>query len=85
MTTHGHSCFGYLYLITEKSQAFEMFTNFQTEVERQLEKKIKIVRNSATDGLAEKRNRTLKDMVLSKISKTDLPTFLERGDQNNKL
>ncbi|VVA38256.1 PREDICTED: retrotransposon, partial [Prunus dulcis] len=37
-----HSRFGYLYLIAERSQAFEMFKIFQTEVERQLEKKIKI-------------------------------------------
>ncbi|CAL9024490.1 unnamed protein product, partial [Prunus brigantina] len=36
-----HSRFGYLYLIAEKSQAFEMFKIFQNEVERQLEKKIK--------------------------------------------
>ncbi|KAI5335606.1 hypothetical protein L3X38_025739 [Prunus dulcis] len=40
-----HSRFGYLYLIEEKSQAFEMFKIFQTEVERQLEKKIKIARS----------------------------------------
>ncbi|CAL8167736.1 unnamed protein product [Prunus armeniaca] len=40
-----HYRFGYLYLIPEKSQAFEMFKIFQTEVERQLQKKIKIVRS----------------------------------------
>ncbi|KAI5317005.1 hypothetical protein L3X38_036712 [Prunus dulcis] len=40
-----HSRFGYLYLIAEKSQAFEMFKISQTEIERQLEEKIKIVRS----------------------------------------
>ncbi|BFG20843.1 hypothetical protein CerSpe_071170 [Prunus speciosa] len=109
-----HSHFGYLYLIVEKSQAFEMFKIFQTEVERQLEKKIKIVRldrggeyygrfdeggqragpfarylqdngivaqyttprTPQQNGVAERRNRTLKDMVRSMISKIDLPKSL---------
>ncbi|CAL2229289.1 unnamed protein product [Prunus armeniaca] len=37
------------------------------------------------NGVVERRNRTLKDMVLSKISKTDFPTLFENSDQNNKL
>ncbi|CAL9024586.1 unnamed protein product [Prunus brigantina] len=79
MAAHDHSRFDYMYLIAEKSQAFEMFKISQTEIERQLEKKIKI------NGVAKRRNRTLKDMVRSKISKTVLPTLFERSDQNNKL
>ncbi|CAL2237495.1 unnamed protein product [Prunus armeniaca] len=60
-----HSRFGYL---------FEMFKKFQTEVERQLEKNIKIVRsdkevpnarNSATEWCDwEKKSETLKDMFI---------------------
>ena len=100
-----------------------MFKISQTEIERQLEEKIKIVRSDRygeyygrfdeggrragpfarylqdngivfqytapgtpqQNGVAKRRNLTLKDMVRSKISKTVLPTLFERTDQNNKL
>ena len=39
------SCYGYIYLMHEKSQAIDIFEMFITEVERQLDKKIKIVRS----------------------------------------
>ena len=38
------SRYGYVYLIKEKTDALEMFKVFQTEVEKQLGKVIKIVR-----------------------------------------
>ena len=37
------SRYGYVYLMHEKSQAIDIFEMFITEVERQLDKKIKIV------------------------------------------
>ncbi|EOY26152.1 Uncharacterized protein TCM_027567 [Theobroma cacao] len=40
------SCFGYLYLIDEKSDAYEKFKIFKIEVEKQLKKAIKIVRSN---------------------------------------
>ena len=39
------SRYGYVYLMHEKSQAIDIFEMFITEVERQLDKKIKIVRS----------------------------------------
>ena len=39
------SRYGYVYLMHEKSQAIDIFKMFLTEVERQLDKKIKIVRS----------------------------------------
>ncbi|RVX08106.1 Retrovirus-related Pol polyprotein from transposon TNT 1-94 [Vitis vinifera] len=62
-----YSRYGYLYLIHEKSQSLDVFKNFKAEVENQLSKKIKAVRSdhggtSSQNGVAERRNRTLKDM-----------------------
>ncbi|GAV90866.1 LOW QUALITY PROTEIN: rve domain-containing protein/SWIM domain-containing protein, partial [Cephalotus follicularis] len=48
-----YSRYGYLFLIKEKSQALEKFKIFQTEVEKQLGKVIKVVR-SDRGGLMEK-------------------------------
>lgn len=104
----------YLYLISEKSQAIYSFKNFKLEVEKQKDKKIKIVRSdrggeyygrytengqapgpfdkflqeegivhqytmSGTpqqNGVSERRNRTLMDMVRSMISNSKLPLSL---------
>ena len=41
-----YSCFMYLYLLYNKSEALHAFQTFRKEVERQLEKKIKIVRSN---------------------------------------
>ncbi|KAL6318326.1 hypothetical protein AAG906_039418 [Vitis piasezkii] len=43
------SRYGYVYLMHEKSQAIDIFEMFITEVERQLDKKIKIVRSNRGD------------------------------------
>ena len=40
-----YSQYGYLYLIHEKSQSLDVFKNFKTEVENQLDKKTKAVRS----------------------------------------
>ena len=104
----------YLYLLFEKSEALDAFKIFKREVEKQLEKKIKIVRSDRggeyygryTDlgqrpgpfaeylkdkgivaqytmpgspyqnGVAERRNRTLTDMVRSMLSNSNIPLFL---------
>ena len=109
------SCYGYLYLIHEKSQSLEAFKSFKVEVENQLNKRIKNVRSDcggeyygkydssseqrsgpfakfleecgivpqytmpgspSMNGVAERRNRTLKDMVKSMISHSNLPISL---------
>ncbi|KAM1649269.1 hypothetical protein ACFX14_010564 [Malus domestica] len=104
----------YLYLISEKSKALEVFKIYKKEVENQLELKIKIVRSDRDgeyygkyaqtgrhpgpfalclqehgiiaqyttpgtpeqNGVAERRNRTLMDMVRSMICRVNLPKTL---------
>ncbi|CAL9026013.1 unnamed protein product, partial [Prunus brigantina] len=108
------SRYGYAYLLKEKSEAVNILEVFITEVERQLDKKVKIVRSDRggefygkynesgqcpgpfakllekhgicaqytmpgtpqQNGVAERRNRTLMDMVRSMLSNSSLPIFL---------
>ena len=42
--TDDFSRYGYVYLIKHKSETFEVFKEFQNEVENQLGKKIKVLR-----------------------------------------
>ena len=108
------SRYGYVYLISHKSEALDRFKIFKTEVEKQLEKVLKIVRSDRggeyygrhgdlgqclgpfaeflqscgikaqytmpgtpeQNGVAERRNRTLMDMVRSMMSRTKLPQSL---------
>ena len=96
------SRFGYIYLMKNKSETFEKFKEFQSEVENQRGKKIKFLRSDRggeylshefsehlkgcgivpqltppgtpqRNGVSERRNRTLLDMVRSMMSLTDLP------------
>jgi transposase InsO family protein len=96
------SRYGYIYLIKHKSETFEKFKEFQSEVENHRNKKIKFLRSDRggeylsyefgmhlkkygivpqltpagtpqRNGVSERRNRTLLDMVRSMISLTDLP------------
>jgi hypothetical protein len=96
------SRYGYVYLIRNKSEAFEKFKEFQNEVENQLDKKIKALRSDRggeylsyefddhlkdcgilsqltppgtpqLNGVSERRNRTLLDMVRSMMSQVELP------------
>ena len=108
------SRYGYVYLISHKSEALERFKIFKTKVEKQLGKVIKIVRSDRggeyygqhgdlgqclgpfaeflqscgikgqytmpgtieQNGVVERRNRTLMDMIRSMISRTKLPQSL---------
>ena len=108
------SHYGYVYLMHEKSQAIDIFEMFITEVERQLDKKIKIVRSDRgceyygrydelgqnpspfakflekhgiraqytmpgtpqQNGVAERCNRTLMEMVRSMMSHSSVPISL---------
>uniref|UniRef100_A0A6N2MTR1 Integrase catalytic domain-containing protein n=1 Tax=Salix viminalis TaxID=40686 RepID=A0A6N2MTR1_SALVM len=109
------SRYGYVYLISEKSQSLDVFKSYKAEVENQLSKNIKSVRydhggeyygrydgsgeqrpgpfakfldecgivpqytmpgSPTMNGVAERRNRTLKDMVRSMISHSTLPESL---------
>ena len=109
-----YSRYCHLYLLSEKSSALMAFKIYKTEVEKQLERRIKVVRsdrggeyygrytehgrnpgpfalylqgegimaqytNPGTpqqNGVSERKNRTLKDMVRSMMSGTNLPMFL---------
>ena len=104
----------YLYLIKEKSESLATFKDYKAEVEKQLDRQIKVVRSDRggeyygrhTDvgqapgpfyefckgqgivnqytmpgtpqqnGVAERRNRTLMNMVRSMLANTNLPLFL---------
>ena len=108
------SHYGYVYLMHEKSQAIDIFEMFIIEVERQLDKKIKIVRSDQggeyygrydesgqnpgpfakflekhgiraqytmpstpqQNGVVERRNRTLMEMVRSMTSYSSVPISL---------
>nr|GEY34134.1 hypothetical protein [Tanacetum cinerariifolium] len=63
--TNDFSRYGYVYLIKHKSDTFEVFKRYQNEVENQLGRKIKLTphRTPQLNGVAERRNRTLLDMV----------------------
>ena len=110
-----YSRYGHIYLIKEKAEALDVFIKFKTEVELQLNKRIKSIRSDrggeyygrydgsgeqrqgpfakyleecgivpqytlpgspAMNGVVERRNRTLKDMVRSMIARTTLPENL---------
>lgn len=104
----------YIYMLSEKSQALQAFIIYKTEVELQLEKKIKVVRsdrggeyygrhteagqhkgpfalylqengikaqystphNPQQNGVAERKNRTLLNMVRCMMCTAGLPIFL---------
>nr|GEU50169.1 hypothetical protein [Tanacetum cinerariifolium] len=59
------SRYGYVYLIKHKSDTFEVFKRYQNEVEKQLGIKIKLTppETPQLNRVAERRNRTLLDMV----------------------
>ena len=96
------SRYEYIYLMKHKSETFEKFKEFQSEVENHRNKKIKSLRSDhggeyfsykfglhlkqcrilsqltppgtpQRNGVSERRNRTLLDMVRSMMSLTDLP------------
>ncbi|CAA7022588.1 unnamed protein product [Microthlaspi erraticum] len=109
-----YSRYGYTYLLHEKSQSVNVLKVFIDEVERQLERKIKVVRSDRggefygkfnesgqcpgpfaklleskgicaqytmpgtpqQNGVAERRNRTLIEMVRSMLSNSSLPLSL---------
>ncbi|KAK1683853.1 hypothetical protein QYE76_044701 [Lolium multiflorum] len=106
------SRYGYIYFMKHKSETFEKFKEFQSEVENQRNKKIKFLRSDRggeylsyefgmhlkkcgilsqltppgtpqRNGVSERRNRTLLDMVRSMISEGKIfvaknGTFLEK-------
>jgi transposase InsO family protein len=100
--TDDFSRYGYIYLMSHKSESFEKFKEFRNEVQNQLGKTIKYMRSDhggeylslefgdhlkkcgivsqltppetpQWNGVSERRNRTLLDMVRSMMSQADLP------------
>jgi transposase InsO family protein len=99
--TDDYSRYGYVYLMRHKSESFEKFKEFKTEVENQLNKSIKVLRSdrggeylsyefimylkkygivsqltppeiSQWNGISERRNRTLLDIIRSIMSNITL-------------
>ncbi|KAH9618858.1 hypothetical protein KSS87_009464, partial [Heliosperma pusillum] len=97
-----YSRFGYVYLLSHRYEALDTFKRFVTEVENQLERKVKTLRTDRgreylsdmfegfcgekgirrqltipytpqQNGVAERRNRTLLDMVRSMMAQANLP------------
>ena len=93
----------YVYLVNHKSELFDKFKVYKTEVENQLERKIKILRSDRggeytsldmsnfcemhgiihevtppyapqSNGIAERKNRTLLDMVNAMLVSSGLPS-----------
>nr|GEV36126.1 putative zinc finger, CCHC-type [Tanacetum cinerariifolium] len=73
-----YSRYMYLFLINKKFESLDMFKTFKTEVENQLDRKVKVVRLDSPhqNGVAKRRNRTLMDMVRSMLANSNLPEFL---------
>ena len=100
--TDDHSRYGHVYLLKYKSEVFEKFKEYKSEVENQLGKSIKVLRSNRggeylsqefqdylkengilsqwtppytpqLNGVSERRNRTLLDMVRSMMSHANLP------------
>ena len=100
--TDDHSRYGHVYLLKYKSEVFEKFKEYKSEVENQLGKSIKVLRSNRggeylsqefqdylkengilsqwtppytpqLNGVSERRNRTLLDMVCSMMSHANLP------------
>jgi transposase InsO family protein len=100
--TDDYSRYGYVYLLRNKNEAFEMFKTFKNEVENQLNNSIKILRSDRRgeylsgafqdhlsscgmvsqltplgtplhNGVSERRNRTILDMVRSMMARSTLP------------
>ena len=96
------SRYGYIYLMSHKSDSFQEFKEYKSEVENQLAKKIKKLQSNwggeylsheftnflsecgivsqltppgmpQWNGVSERRNRTLLDMVRSMMCHADLP------------
>nr|GEU71613.1 retrotransposon protein, putative, Ty1-copia subclass [Tanacetum cinerariifolium] len=69
------SRYGYVYLIKHKSDTFEVFKRYHNEVENKLGRKIKLTppRTPKLNRVAERRNRTMLDMVRSMMSRATLP------------
>ncbi|KAK8559155.1 hypothetical protein V6N12_042437 [Hibiscus sabdariffa] len=64
--TDDFSWYGYIYLMRHKSEALERFKEFKNELTPP--------GTPQWNGVSERRNRTLLDMVRSMMSHTDLPT-----------
>ncbi|KAK8667495.1 hypothetical protein V6N13_007644 [Hibiscus sabdariffa] len=64
--TDDFSRYGYIYLMRHKSEALERFKEFKN--------KLTPPGTPQWNGVSERRNRTLLDMVRSMMSNTDLPT-----------
>ncbi|KAJ9545029.1 hypothetical protein OSB04_024736 [Centaurea solstitialis] len=86
--TDDFSRYGYVYLMRHKSESYERFKEFQNEVQNQLDKRIKFLRSDRggeylsdefdnhlmeQNGVSERRNRTLLDMVRTMMCHSTLP------------
>ncbi|GJT29852.1 retrotransposon protein, putative, ty1-copia subclass [Tanacetum coccineum] len=71
--TNDFSRYGYVYLLKHKHEVFKTFKVFQKEVENQLMPYRTPPYTPQHNGVSERRNRTLLDMVRSMMSQTTFP------------
>ncbi|KAK1591798.1 hypothetical protein Q3G72_013860 [Acer saccharum] len=74
--TDDYSRFGYVYLMRHKSDAFDMFKAFKAEqylIDNGIVSQFSAPGTPQQNGVAERRNRTLLDMVRSMLSYSTLP------------
>ncbi|OMO59932.1 reverse transcriptase [Corchorus capsularis] len=71
-----YSRYSYIYLLHEKSQSVDVLKVFIDEVERQLDRKYTMPGTPQQNGVAERRNRTLMEMVRSMLSYSNVPLSL---------
>ena len=73
--TNDHSIYGYVYLMQNKSEAFQKFKEFRTEVEKQLDTHIKAIRsNRGCEYLSnEFINHLIQNGILSQLNALGTP------------
>ncbi|KAI3744876.1 hypothetical protein L1987_57972 [Smallanthus sonchifolius] len=75
--TDDFSRYGYVYLMKHKHETFEMFKQYQNEVQNQLEmwviSQLTPPGTPQLNSVSERRNRTLLDMVRSMMCRINLP------------
>ncbi|KAA0064189.1 gag/pol protein [Cucumis melo var. makuwa] len=73
----GDAKYGYLYLMEHKSEALEKFKEYKTEdymIEHGIQPQLSAPGTPQQNGVSERRNRTLLDMVRSMMSYAQLPS-----------
>src|SRR6187397_2799876 len=84
--TDDYSRYGYVYLMSHKSESFEKFKEFHSEVETQLGKKIKALRSDrGGEYLSQELDDHLKEKgILSELTPPGTPQWNEVSERRNR-